>query len=178
MRQVLIGTAFLTSLLAFVLIAGTGLFLAGVEQSGERGFGVVLTVAGLVAFGAVLLLVFAPPASFRRPVNRVLGVVATVLGLSPLLALAAATLYFVGSPFGSAIPRVDWALFVLGLAFALGAVSVGALGYLRIVRPLPRGPVQPEGALYAPLAEAPARGRDEADRSAIEIDEEVRVRRA
>lgn len=178
MRQVLVGTAFLTSLLAFVLTAGSGLFLAGVEQSGERRLGVVLAAAGVVAFGAVLLLVFAPPALFRRPLNRALAVVATVLGLAPLAALAAAALFFVGSPFGSAIPRLDWALFVLGLVFALGAASVAALGYLRTTGRAPREPERPEGSLYAPLAAAPARSRDDADRSAFEIDDDVRVRRA
>lgn len=168
----------MTSLLAFVLTAGIGLFLAGVEQSGERGMGVVLIVAGLVAFSAVLLLVFAPPAFFRRPLNRALAVVATVLGLAPLAALAAAALYFVGSPFGSAIPRLDWALFILGLVFALGAASVGALGYLRTAGREPRDPERPEGSLYAPLAAASARSRDDADRGANEIDDDVRVRRA
>ena len=190
MRRILNGLALVTSALAFIATTGTGLFLAGVEQSGERGLGVLLAAAGAAAFGAVLYLVFAPTAYFRRRASKALGVLAAIIGLLPLAALSAAALSFVGVPYGSALPRLDWTLFAVGLLFGLGALAIAALGFVRTapggLRSSARQSVAEsagdaeslETALYAPLLAESARKVVDNDRRSIEIDDDVRVRRA
>ena len=194
LRRIATGLALGTSLLAFLAIVGTGLFLAGVEQSGERGLGVVLAVAGTAAFGAALFLAFAPARVFRGPVGKVLGAMTTVLAVLPVALLAMAAFVFVGVPYGSLVPRLDWTLFAVGLLLALGAVSIAVLGSIRTKRgawssaqrPVRRddrpGTRQeeedPEGDFYTPLASNSARAVVDTDRGSIEIDDDVRVRRA
>lgn len=177
MRRIIIIIALATSLVAFVLIVGTGLFLAGIIQSGERGLGVLLAVAGSVCFGSVLVLVFAPEL-LRRPGMRALGAVAAVLGVVPLAALSVAAFAFVGVPFGSLIPRLDWSVFGGGVMFAAGAVAVAALGWLRTAKRARPKAGRPEPSLYTPLVAQSARNAVEIDRKSIEIDEDVRVRQA
>jgi hypothetical protein len=190
LRRILTGLALITSLLAFLAIAGTGLFLAGVEQSGERGLGVLLAAAGTVAFSAVLFLLFAPAAYFRRRATRILAGLAALIGILPVAAISAATLSFVGVPYGSALPRLDLPLFAVGVLFGLGAVAIAALGFVRTASGGNRRRwAQPRGdnasaaesldtALYTPLVAESARKVVDNDRRSIEIEDDIRVRRA
>ena len=171
MRRLVTGIAFLTSLLAFLVTAGTGLFLAGIEQSGERAAGVLMCVTAIVAFGAALLLVF------RRPQSRALAALAALLALVPVAGLTVAALVFSGLPVGSAIPRLDWSVFAVGIVFALGAVSIAALGFLGTPPRAAPEAEPPEASLYEPLLAETARRAVEIDRNSVEIDENVRVRR-
>jgi amino acid transporter len=178
LRRVITAVALFAGAVTFVLSAGTGLFLAGVEQSGERGAGVLLALAGAVAFASLLFLAVARPAFFRRSGGKAMLGIATLLSAAPVGALAIAALYFVGIPFGSAVPRIDWTLFGVGLALAAGAAAITALGYLRFKDTGARSNAgRPEAALDAPLATDQARRPFDADRGSIEIDDEVRVRR-
>ena len=190
MKRIITGLALGTSLLAFTTIAGTGLFLAGVEQSGERGLGVILIVGGMAAFAAVLLLAFAPAAYFRPPMGKAIGALAALVGLLPVAALSAATFTFVGLPYGSVLPRLDWALFAAGLVFGLGAVCIAALGFSRTAAradrasgrqapPVGRGGEtdNPEALLYAPLTVESARRVVDDDRRSVGDDDEIRVTR-
>ena len=131
MKRIITGLALGTSLLAFMTIAGTGLFLAGVEQSGERGLGLILLVGGAAALAAVLLLAFGPATYFRRRFGKAIGALAALVGLLPVAALSGAALTFVGLPYGSPLPRLDWTFFAAGLFFGLGAVAIAALGFIR-----------------------------------------------
>jgi hypothetical protein len=45
--------------------------------------------------------------------------------------LAAAAFRFAGLPLRSPIPLVDWSIFAAGVALAIGALSILALGYRR-----------------------------------------------
>jgi hypothetical protein len=116
-------------------------------------------------------------------------VLAALIGLLPLAALSAAALSFVGLPYGSAVPRLDWTLFAVGLLFGAGALSVAVLGVLRTAPGGRRSARQPleqsageaeshETDLYMPLVAESARKVVDNDRRSIEIDEDVRVTRA
>lgn len=124
--------AFLSSLMAFVVIGTGGLVLAGIENSGARGSGLAIAALAAGAFACALVLVLAPSGAFRGRTRRPAGVAAAFVAALPVGALGMAAILFVGSPLGSGIPGIEWPLFAAGLLFALGAVSVVALGYLRV----------------------------------------------
>lgn len=124
--------AFLFSLLAFLVVAGFGLMLLVVQSSGERGAGALLVVCALLALAAALMLVFARPGAFAGGVRKAAAAGAAVLAALPVAAIAWTTLRFAGLPIGSAMPLVDWPIFAAGIVLALGALSIFALGYLRM----------------------------------------------
>ena len=132
MRAVIAGVALATSLLAFVVIAGTGLFLAAFEQSGARFPGLLMALGGAAAFAAALYVGLAAPARFHSRAAQALAAAATFLAVIPPTALACAALVFAGLPLGSAMPALDWTFFAAGLGFAFGAAAMAALGYLRV----------------------------------------------
>jgi amino acid transporter len=159
LRLLVVAGAFGSSLLAFVLLLAIGAFLAGFEQTGARGTGLLLVVCAVVAFSAALFLVFARPGYFGGRLRRPLGMVVTFVAAAPVVALAWAALFFTGLPLGTDLPLMDWPLFAAGLVLALGSVSILALGYRRASERIARS---------APAAEPASAERDE---------EEIRVRR-
>jgi hypothetical protein len=178
MGRLVAATALVTSLLASLVVVGTGSVLAGIEQSGERLAGALMAAAGVIAAASVLFLVLAPERIFRRRRNRALAVVAALVGVVPPVGLAAALLVFAGLPLGSAIPSLDWPLFACGIVFALGALAIAWLGYRRARQaPAPEPQLDPMPS-DAPTRASLARQAVEIDRSLVEVDENVRVRRA
>ena len=159
MRLLVVAGALGSSLLAFVLLLAIGAFLAGFEQTGARGTGLLLVVSAVVAFSAALFLVFARPGYFGGRLRRPLGMVVTFIAAAPVVALAWAALFFTGLPLGTDLPLMDWPLFAGGLVLALGSVSILALGYRRASERMARS---------APAAEPASAERDE---------DEIRVRR-
>ena len=136
MKRTISALAFLSSLVACLVFIGGGLFLLAVENSGERGAGAMLALFGAVAFAAAWLLVFGRDEIFERP-GRPIGLAAgAILAALPVAALAFGALRFAGIPLGSPVPRLDWSVFVVGIALALGAASILLLGYLRSARPV------------------------------------------
>jgi hypothetical protein len=124
--------AFIAGLLAFLVVCGGGLILLLVPGSGERLAGVLLALLGCLAFGALLLLVFARADFFRRSGGVAAVVIATLLATVPIAGLAGGALVFAGVPFGSAVPLLDWGAFGAGIGFAVGAVAIVALGWSRV----------------------------------------------
>lgn len=132
MRLLVLAGAFGSSLLAFVLLLAIGAFLAGFEQTGARGTGLLLVVSAAVTFAAALFLMLARPGYFRGRLRRPLGMVITFVAAAPVVALAWAALFFTGVPLGTELPMMDWPIFAGGLVLALGSVSILALGYRRV----------------------------------------------
>jgi hypothetical protein len=132
MRSLTMAVAFGATLLSFLLLLAVGAFLAGVEESGARGAGVLLALSAAVAFGAAAFLIWAPAGYFGHPLRRPLGVVITLAAAAPPTTLAVAALAFTGLPLGTRLPLMDWPLFVAGLVLALGAVCVWGVGYRRL----------------------------------------------
>jgi amino acid transporter len=152
LRLLVVAGAFGSSLLAFVLLLAIGAFLAGFEQTGARGTGLLLVVCAVVAFAAALFLVLARPGYFGGRLRRPLGMVVTLVAAAPVAALAWAALFFTGVPLGTDLPLMDWPLFAGGLVLALGSVSILALGYRRVSERIAR---------LEPAAEPPSAKRDE-----------------
>jgi hypothetical protein len=127
--------AFVSALMAFVVIGGGGIALAGLQGSGERMPGAAVAVVAGLALGCAMALVFAPRGAFRSGARRALGITSAFVGALPAAALSCAAFIFAGVPWGSRMPIVDWAVFAAGIAFALGALSIVVLGYLRVATP-------------------------------------------
>ena len=167
MRSLTAAGALGASLLAFLLLLGIGAFLAGVEESGARGAGLLLALSAVVAFGAALFLIFAPRGYFGRRLRRPLGVVITLAAAAPVATLAGAALVFTGVPLGTRLPLMDWPVFAAGLVLGLGGLCILAMGYRRLSESAARS--APETwAEFEPAAPAASADTDE---------EEIRVRR-
>jgi hypothetical protein len=160
LRRLIAAGAIGSTVLAFVLLLAISLLLAGFEQTGARGAGLLLLACAVVAFGAFLFLARAPSGYFAARRRRPLGVVVSFVAAAPVVALAWAALFFTGLPMGTALPMMDWPLFMLGVALALGGACVLALGYRRVSERAPR---------RAPAAET--------QRAETYREEEIRVRR-
>ncbi|HWT30879.1 MAG TPA: hypothetical protein VN240_07620, partial [Propylenella sp.] len=167
LRPLIAAMAFGASLLAFLILLGIGAFLAGVEESGARGAGLLLALSAVVAFGAALFLIWAPKGYFGRRLRRPLGVVVTLAAAAPVATLAGAALVFTGVPLGTRLPLMDWPIFAAGLALGLGGVCILAAGYRRLSETA--GRVEPAAwAERESAVESPAADTD---------DSEIRVRR-
>lgn len=149
MRIAIVCAAFASSLLAFIAMLGTGLFLAAVEQSGARGAGLLLGLAGIIAFGSALFLILAPAAYFRDPRRKTIGMAATLAAAMPVAVFGWAAFLFSGLPIASRSPLIDWMAFGSGVVLALGAMCILALGFLR-VRGRPEARPPPPGARLPP----------------------------
>jgi hypothetical protein len=132
LARLVAGFAFLSSVAAFLVIAGGGLVLLLLENSGERGAGALLALSGAISFAAAMILLFAREGAFAGRGGTAGALTAALLGALPLAALSIGALRFSGLPFGSSMPLVDWSAFAAGLAYALGALSVLAVGYRRL----------------------------------------------
>ena len=133
LRRAVAALALLASLVAFAVFVGGGLFLLAVESSGERAAGALLALGGAIAFASALALIFARDGIFDRVGRAVGAATAALLAVLPVAALAFAAFRFAGLPTGSSLPRLDWAVFGVGLLLTLGAASILFLGYLRAV---------------------------------------------
>jgi hypothetical protein len=166
LQRIVAALAFISSLVAFLVVSGTGLFLLLVESSGERGSGALLALAGALAFAAALAVLLAREDALRGPGVQAAIAAAAVLAALPVAALSWAALRFAGLPIGSRTPTLDWAVFSVGVVLALGAVSILLLGYLRL-RGRPRRRSTPR--------EADLRAAQRQLRAAIEQDRDIRM---
>jgi hypothetical protein len=173
-RPVIAAIAFLASLVAFLVVAGTGIFLLAVENSGERLAGAVLALAATLAFAAAAALVFAPRSTFRPRRGRALAAVLTLLAVAPVAVLAFLAFRFAGVPLDSAVPLLDWGVFGLAVLFACGAGAIVFLGSDRLRRPRREPPpIEGLGAAQRQLHAALQQDRDIRMRAGAEDD--VRV---
>ena len=131
MRPVLSGLAFLTSLISLLFIAGGGVALFAIENSGERGTGALLALGGAIAFGAVMALLFAKEGTFRGTAGRAMAIAAAIVGALPVAAISFAAVRFAGLPIGSGTPTVDWSVLLTGVVLALGTLAILAIGHRR-----------------------------------------------
>lgn len=154
MKRLAAGLALVTSVAAFLVIVGGGLFLAVIENSGERMVGALLALSGAIAFAAVLMLVFARQGGFAGRGGRAGALTAALLGVLPVAALGAGALRVSGLPFGSAVPLLDWTIFFVGVVLALGAAAVLATGYWRM-KEAPPARARPEAVRPASHAAPP-----------------------
>jgi MFS family permease len=131
LKLAVIALAFLSSALSFLVLGGVGATMLVVPSSGEQGTGALLGFCGAIAFVSVMVLVFASEARFREATWRAGAIAAAIIGAMPVAGLAAAAFRFAGLPFRSAMPSVDWSIFLGGVFFVLGALAILALGYRR-----------------------------------------------
>jgi hypothetical protein len=131
LKRLVTALAFLSSLAAAVVIAGGGLALLAIENSGERGVGALLAFCSAIAFAAVMALVFAKDGAFGEGVWKAVAIAAAIVGAIPAAALAFAAVRFAGLPLTSRVPLIDWTVLATGVSFGLGAVSILALGHRR-----------------------------------------------
>ncbi len=159
-RQLVAALAFLSSVAAFLVIAGTGLLLLSIASSGERGTGAMLTLAGAIGFASALILIFARHGAFAGRGGRAGAVTAALLGALPAASLSVGVLRFSGLPLGGPTPLIDWSAFALGLVLALGAASILALGYWRVIE-LPPARTR-TGAMRPPPVRSASTGSSQA----------------
>ena len=170
--------ALLTSAATFLLATGVGLVLVLVPNSGERTAGIFLLLAGCLALGSVLFLLYAADRGIRGVAGLITAVVATLFAFAPAAALAGAAIFFAGLPLDSVIPLADWSILALGVLFALGACAIAALGYGRIARRHPPEPVIETSDLDAARRQLrDAFERDRAGPLRYDRDEDIRVTR-
>jgi hypothetical protein len=176
-KRAVAALAFLASLVAFAVFVGGGLFLLLVESSGERGTGALLALGGMIAFAAALALIFAADDMFDRMGRAAGASVAALIAVLPVAALAFGAIRFAGLPIGSSLPRLDWAVFAVGLLLGLGAASILLLSYWRAMG-APNATVAHEAQ---PHASEPAPEKistwAEMPRLQFDAEEEVRVTR-
>ncbi len=145
MKQAVTTLAFLSAVVGFLVVGGGGAALLIIPNSGELGTGALLAFCAAVALACVMALIFAPLRYFREPTWRAGAIAAAIIGAMPAAGIAAAAFRFAGLPVSSAVPTIDWSVFFAGLVFALGALSILALGYLRSQTPVATiGGKQPE----------------------------------
>jgi hypothetical protein len=178
-QRIVTALAFLSSFAALLVIAGGGLALYSIKNSGERGMGALMALCTMLAFAAVMLLIFARQGAFGDGVRRAAAIAAAVIGAIPPAALAFAAIRFAGVPFGSPMPVVDWIVLLLGVFLAAGTVSILVLGHRRSQEA--SGPpmihmqqIRDAQQQLRSAFETDARSRTAA---AEERDDEVRVRR-
>ncbi len=135
MKQAITALAFLASAVSFLLLGGGGGALVVIASSGERAMGALLAFCGTVAFACVMVLIFARAERFEEQTWRAGAIAAAVIGAMPAAGFAAAAFRFAGLPLRSAMPLVDWAIFLGGVFFVVGALSILALGLLRARTP-------------------------------------------
>jgi hypothetical protein len=171
LKRLVAGLAFLSSVAAFLVVVGGGLALLLIVNSGERGAGALLALSGSISFAAAMMLLFAGDGALARLGGRAGALIATLLAVLPPAALSLAAMRFAGFPFGGAAPFL-WSALVAGVAFALGTLSVAAVGYERmsagrrapaVRREAPRRAPDPEVTL-----QSAAVSREDAFRQAAE----------
>jgi hypothetical protein len=135
-------SALAASVLACLALLAAGIFLAGISQLGERGAGLLILAGTIVAMVAAGYVLFAPPAFFSGRARRPLAIIAAFLACAPAAVLALIAFLFVGIPYGSTSPALDWSVFTAGIVFALGAICILLSGYWRVVERPPAGRIE------------------------------------
>lgn len=146
MRQVLNGLAFLTSLISLLFIAGGGVVLFAIENSGERGTGALLALGGAIAFGAVMALLFAREGTFGGAAGPAMAIGAAIVGALPVAAISFAAVRFAGLPIDSGTPTMDWSVLLTGVVLALGGLAILAVGHRRSQERQPNEKVEDEAS--------------------------------
>lgn len=131
MRTVTNTVAFLSSLAALLVVTGGGLALVVIQNSGERGMGALLALGGVIAFAAVMALIFAEEGMFGEGARRAYAIGLAIIGALPVAALAFMAIRFAGMPFRSAMPLLDWSVLGAGLLLGLGVLAILAIGHRR-----------------------------------------------
>jgi hypothetical protein len=121
----------LTSLISLLFIAGGGVALFAIENSGERGTGALLALGGAIAFGAVMALLFAKDGTFGGASGRAVAIATAIVGALPVAAISFAAIRFAGFPIGSRTPAVDWSALSAGVVLGLGTLAILAIGVRR-----------------------------------------------
>lgn len=173
--------ALIASLAAAIVIAGGGLALLLIENSGERGSGALLALCGSLAFVLAVILAVAPEGSFAGRVRGPAAIGAGILAALPVGILAFAAIRFARLPIGSPVPMLDWPILAAGLALGAGAVAILALGYRRSLEAEPSPIVHMQQIRHAQQQLRAAFESDNAAASGVRHDgiaeDEVRVRR-
>jgi hypothetical protein len=181
LRRLTTVLAFLSSVASFIAIAGGGLTLLAIEVSGERGMGALLALCSIVAFAAVMALIFARDGVFGGGIWRGVAIAAAIVGALPAAGIAFFAIRFAGLPFGSRMPVVDWSVLLVGILFGLGAISILALGHRRsqeVIEESEEAPVVHMQQIRN--AQQQLRSASQADvpsRPADDYDDDIRVRR-
>lgn len=131
MRSLLGSIALCGGILAGLIVAGLGIFFAVFEETGIRGVGLLLALAGSFAVAAQISLVRAPSHIFAGRAGFAFLAGTTILATLPPAAIALAALMLAVNPLGSAFPAFEWLLSAIGAAFALTAVALAATGWSR-----------------------------------------------
>jgi hypothetical protein len=105
-------------LISLLFIAGGGVALFAIENSGERGTGALLALGGTIAFGAVMALLFAKDGTFGGASGRAVAIATAIVGALPVAAISFAAIRFAGFPIGSRTPAVDWSALSAGVVLA------------------------------------------------------------
>lgn len=192
MKKAIVALAFLSSVVSFLVVGGGGGALVAIANSGEQATGALLGFCGTVALACVMVLIFASEARFRESTWRAGAIAAAIIGAMPSAGIAAAAFRFAGLPIGSAMPAVDWSVFLAGTLFTLGSISILVLGYLRSQTPMQPAATEEDGAEEADVirmqairnaqdqlrsALEDAGALEEEDAGALEEEDGVRVRR-
>lgn len=184
MKQVVGALAFLTSLVSLLLIAGGGVALFAIENSGERGSGALLALGGAVAFGAVMALLFAKEGTFAGTAGRAMAIAAAIIGAIPVGVLSFGAIRFAGLPVGSSTPTMDWSVLLTGIVLGFGTLAILALGHRRSQERTKDEDVAAEAPVVVHMqqirhAQQQLRSAFAADqpRGTDDVDEDVRVRR-
>jgi len=184
LKKAIVALAFLSSVVSFLVVGGGGAALVAIANSGEQATGALLGFCGTIALACVLVLIFASEARFREPTWRAGAIAAAIIGAMPSAGIAAAAFRFAGLPIGSAMPTVDWSVFLAGILFTLGSVSILVLGYLRSQTPMQPAEEDDDETEEADvirmqqLRNAQERLRSALeDAAALEEDDGIRVRR-
>ena len=187
LKRLVTALALLSSIASLIVIAGGGLALLAIQNSGERGTGALLAIGCAVAFAALLALVVAKRGAFGGGIWKAAAIGLAVMAAIPPAVLAYAAIRFAGFPMGSRMPLVDWSVFGVGLLFGLGVVSILALGHRRSqekrVRPEERSgtaeDLPPIHMQQIRHAQQQMRSAFEADRRRLRLDDDeddIRVR--
>lgn len=131
MNRLVIVIAFLSSLVAAVVMIGGGLAMLAIESSGMRGTGALLALGGAIALAAAMVLVFAGESFLRGGVRGAIAIGIAIVGAAPPAALAYVAIRFARVPFWSPVPLLEWVALAAGLFFGVGAVAILALGHRR-----------------------------------------------
>jgi hypothetical protein len=184
LKQVVSVLAFLTSLVSLLLIAGGGVALFAIENSGERGSGALVALGGAVAFGSVMALLFAKEGTFAGASGRAMAIAAAVVGAVPVAVLSYGAIRFAGLPMGSSTPTMDWSVLLTGIVLGLGTLAILALGHRRSQERTKEEDAASEAPVVVHMqqirhAQQQLRSAFAADqpRETDDVDEEVRVRR-
>jgi hypothetical protein len=136
LKKAIVALAFLSSVVSFLVVGGGGGALVAISNSGEQATGALLGFCGTIALVCVMVLIFASEVRFREPTWRAGAIAAAIIGAMPSAGIAAAAFRFAGLPIQSAMPAVDWSVFVAGILFTLGSIAILVLGYLRSQTPM------------------------------------------